>query len=145
MIEGLQGTMITGGGIMMIDGGLIIMTVAGTGKTEDATRRRTGMMTAGTGMLDGLVEVENPWPWTRKKRIRCWPNRNRGKASFLLMADDAKFLLSLSLSRLEIGVIYMPTLYYFSLDLRNIVRIVIVPVGSLGTATIATTSYVDRI
>jgi hypothetical protein len=57
MTEGLQGTMITGGVATMIDVGLIlIMTVAGTGKTEDATIRTTVMMIGrpgATGMRDG--------------------------------------------------------------------------------------------
>lgn len=65
LIEGLQGTMITTeGGVMTVDAALIIiMTVAGTGKTEGATRRTTVLMIGlpGTGMLDGPVEVENPW------------------------------------------------------------------------------------
>jgi hypothetical protein len=137
MIEGLQGTMITGGGIMMIDAGLIlIMTVAGTGKTEDVTRRKTVMMKGrlGTGIADGPAEVEKS---LAAEESGAGQKQESWKDVLPLVVDDAKF--SLSLSCLEIGVVYMPTVYYFSLDLRNIVRIVIVRVGSLWTATSART------
>jgi hypothetical protein len=123
MTEGLQGTMITGGVATMIDVGLIlIMTVAGTGKTEDATIRTTVMMIGrpgATGMRDGPVEVEKPWLWVRKNPVLA--KQESWKGVLPLVVDNAKFL---SLFRLEIGVFYMPTLYYISLDLRNIVRIV---------------------
>jgi len=66
MIEGLQGTMITGEEAMMIAEGLIILTDAGTmptdaGTIEDATRRRNaskrGPRGTQTEMADGAVEV----------------------------------------------------------------------------------------
>jgi hypothetical protein len=67
MIEGLQGTMITGAGAMMTaDRLIIIMTDAGTiltdaGTTEDATRR----MTATTKGLRGtqMEMVDGPVDW----------------------------------------------------------------------------------
>jgi len=74
-------------------------------------------------MPDGPVEVEKPWP--RKNPVLAEQDRNR-KGVLLLVVDN----LSSPLSRFEIGVFYMPTLYYFSLDVRNL-RIVIVPVGRL--------------
>jgi hypothetical protein len=70
-IEGLQGTMITGGEAMMIAEGLIIMlTDAGTiltdaGTTENATRKMTAMKSVQgmqTVMAVGLVEmVRGSW------------------------------------------------------------------------------------
>lgn len=70
-------------------------------------------------MRDGPVEVEKPWLWVRKNPVLA--KQESWKGVLPLVVDNAKFL---SLFRLEIGVFYMPTLYYISLDLRNIVRIV---------------------
>jgi hypothetical protein len=95
MIEGLQGTMITGGGIMMIDAGLIlIMTVAGTGKTEDVTRRKTVMMKGrlGTGIADGPAEVEKS---LAAEESGAGQKQESWKDVLPLVVDDAKFSLSL--------------------------------------------------
>jgi len=90
----------------------------------------------GTGMADGPAEVEKS---LAAEESGAGQKQESWKGVLPLVVDDAKFSLSLSLSCLEIGVVYMPTVYYFSLDLRNIVRIVIVRVGSLWTATSART------
>lgn len=73
MIEGLQGTMITGGVAMMIAEGLIcIMTVVGMIKTEDATKEDATIKkidmkkdqdrrTVKDGLVEGFCVVSQTW------------------------------------------------------------------------------------
>jgi hypothetical protein len=67
MIEGLQGTMITGAGAMMTaDRLIIIMTDAGTilidaGTTEDATRKMTATTKGLRGMQMEMVDGPVDW------------------------------------------------------------------------------------